>query len=970
MNIDVVIDINGRSIAARIEPRLLLVDFLRDVAAVKSTRIGCEEGACGACTVELNGRTVKSCLVLAVRADGGRVTTVEGLARGRDLSPVQQAFVACGAMQCGYCTAGMVMSARAFIAEHGASEFSDDDVRQALTGNICRCTGYLDIIHAVKHAAGKAPALVHDDGAPAAGASWIGRPLARREDRRLVAGRGRYADTFGERSDLHAVAVRATRAHARITAIDSARAKDMPGVHLVMTGREAKQHWQPLAAVMEMPGLRLPRRYAIAVDKVIFYGEPVALVVAESAYQAEDAARAVVVEYADLPVNVDAERAATEPADSAALLYPEWSSNLQIEQRLDFGDVDSAFASADLIVDENIVSHRFGALPMETRVVRADYAAGEESLTVRASTQIPHQMRMYLSRVLGIPETRIQVLAEDVGGGFGAKLAVDCEYLPVLASILLERPVKWFETRSEWLHSGPAARDYRTRSRAAFRRDGTLLALETDILADMGVDGAERAGGLGMPLNGGTYAPGPYRVDHYRTRVRCVVTNKAPYNAYRGYGKDLANMLIERVLDQAADQLEIDPIAIRTRNLLTSYPHQIVTGPIIENGTLRESLARAAEMMDLTALRALQARALEQGRYIGLCLVPYIEPAGGAFPSSAFQNYESVAMRVQADGTVRILTGIQNIGQGIETSYAQVVADVLGANVADVSVAWGDTTAIPWGSGTFSSRGAMYAVGAIIDAGDRLRARMLIGAAQVMGVPREEITLEHGVFAHASGKRLTFAELAHACYMQPGAGIVLADADAPLLEAVGTYRHPQVNWTPDAQGRVQFYPSHATGAEGALVEVDIETGRIEVKQIWMVADHGVILNPHVLAGQIKGGVVQQLGGTLYECFDYDDAGRPSASTLKEYGMPTVWAAPPIAIEHLASHSPATRIGAKGGGEDGCIATSTVLMGAVEDALRPLGVKVMSSPLTPARIRALIDSARSAAPGRHTGESRP
>ena len=955
--IDVVIEVNARPIAARVEPRLLLVDFLRQHATIKSTRIACEEGACGACTVELNGRTVKSCLVLSVSADGGHVITVEGINQGRELSPLQQAFVSCNAMQCGYCTAGMVMSARAFLNEHGQGEFSDDDIRQGLTGNICRCTGYNNIIHAVKVAAGRAPPLASAIETLAPGESWIGKALPRREDQRLVAGRGRYVDNYGDANDAHAVAVRATHAHARIKHIDTGRAKDMPGVLMVITGAEAQSHWNPFSPSIDMLTLHLPRRYPLAVDKVIFYGEPLALVVAATAYQAEDAARAVVVEYEDLPVNVDAVQAAAQSADSAALIYPEWGTNLQIEYNFVHGDIEAAFTAADLIIDENIVSHRFGAMPLETRVVHAAYDPGDDSLVVRASTQIPHQMRMYMAQVFGLPESRIQVLADDVGGGFGAKLSVDCEYLPVLASILLGRPVKWFESRSEWMHAGPAARDYQTRSRAAFKRDGTLLALDTDILADMGVDGAERAAGLGMPLNGGNYAPGPYCVSNYRTHVRCVVTNKGPYNAYRGYGKDLANMLIERVLDQAADQLEIDPIEIRNRNLLTSYPHQIVTGPIIENGSIREALTKLASNMDLPALRAEQAQALEQGRYLGFALVPYIEPAGFAFPGSAFQNYESVAMRVQADGSVRVMTGMQNIGQGIETSYAQVVADVLGANITNVTIAWGDTTATPWGSGTFSSRGAMYAVGAIIDGGDRLKRRMLLGAAALLGAPVAEITVVNGVFQHAgSDKTCTFAELAYACYVQPGSEVILAGADAPLLETIGTYRHPQVNWKPDELGRIQVYPAHANGAAGALVEVDIETGRVEVIKIWMVADHGVVLNPLVLAGQIKGGVVQQLGGTLYECFDYDERGVPRASTLKEYGMPTVWAAPAIEIDHLVSPSPSTRVGAKGAGEDGCIATSTVLMGAVEDALRPLGVKVMSSPLSPARVRGMIEAA--------------
>ena len=951
------ISVNGKPVAAVVEPRTLLVDFLRSQANLTGTRIGCEEGACGACTVELDGRSVKSCLVLAVQADGKTVNTIESVADNNLLDRVQQAFIDCHAIQCGYCTSGMIMSARAFLTDREHTQFDDDDIRQALTGNYCRCTGYNNIIQAVNVAAGKAQAPRHLKAHEAPDGDWIGAPVVRREDLRLVRGAARYTDNFSTQQDCHLVIVRSERAHALIKSIDTTRAEQANGVELVLTGAQALKYWQPISPTMDLQGQKLPRRHAIAVDKVVFYGEPVAIVVASNPYLAEDAAELVAVEYEDLPVNTDSLESLTIGADSDALLYPQWESNIQMDFDFEIGNVDTIFDNAELVIDESMRSHRFGAMPMETRMVHTSYDQLENALTIRASTQVPHQMRLYMSQVFSIPESRINVIVGDVGGGFGSKLGVDTELVPVLAAIVLGKPVKWFESRSEWLAAGPGARDYSIRSRAAFDRNGKLLACETKVIADMGCDGAERAAGLGMPLNGGNYAPGPYDVDAYRTQVRCVVTNKAPYSAYRGYGKDLANMMIERVLDQAADKLEIDPVAIRRRNLLNQYPHQLCTGPVIENGSLSEALEKIVDVMDLDALRRRQSEALEQGRYIGFCVVPYIEPAGATFPGSAFQNYESVAVRVAADGSVHVMTGIQNIGQGIETVYAQVTADLLGCHMRDVTISWGDTTAIPFGSGTFSSRGAMFCVGAIIDAAEKVKRRLLLGASVLLECEIDDLEIRNSVIRNtAEGTSCTLAELAYACYVQPGAEILLADADAPLLEANGTYRHPQVSWKFDDLGRAQFYPSHAGGAAGALVEVDIDTGQIDVEKIWMVADHGVILNPLVLKGQIKGGIVQQLGGTLYECVAYDGEGIPCANTMKDYGMPTVWAAPEMHIEHLVTKSPATAVGAKGGGEDGCIATTTVLMGAVEDALRPLGVKVMDGQLTPARIRKAINDA--------------
>ncbi|MDH4381501.1 MAG: molybdopterin-dependent oxidoreductase [Gammaproteobacteria bacterium] len=956
---EIAMSVNGQTVAGRVEGRTLLTDFLRRNAGLTGPRFGCEEGSCGACTVAVNGDTIKSCLMLAVQADGADVLTAEGVAEDGELSKVQQAFVQCHAVQCGYCTAGMVMSTRDFLNRHPDGQFTEEELREALSGNYCRCTGYNHIFEAAKVAAGRAQPLAKLESEIDAKGGFIGQPIARREDRRLVMGGGRYVDNHTTPGDLYLGIVRSTRAHARILAIDVSKAEAAPGVVRVVTGKEALPRWQPIAPSIRMDGLNLPERHAMASDKVIFFGEPVAFVLANTPEQAEDAAALVAVEYADLPVNVDMLKAAAEPAGSDALLYPAWGTNLQRDFQFEIGPVDDTFAKADLVVDEVITSHRYGAMPMETRVTWAHFEPGERRLTMRASTQVPHQIRLYLSQVFGIPEARIQVLAGDVGGGFGAKLSVDVEHVVALASIISGRPVKYFESRREWLHSGPAARDIHTRSRAAFRADGRILALETDIFADMGCDGAERACGLGMPINGGLYTPSAYRVDTYRTRVRCVVTNKAPYSAYRGYGKDIANLFIERVIDQAAQQLGLDPVEVRRINLLETYPHQICTGAIIENGSLREALDRVVEMMDLPGLRRLQSQARAEGRYLGYSLASYIEPSGFAFPGSTFQNYESATVRVAADGSVHVMTGIQNIGQGIETAYAQVTADALGCALSDVNVSWGDTTAIPFGSGTYSSRGAMYAIGAIVAAAATVRERLVQGGAVYLDCAPEEIEIENGVISRRGwDAHCTLRELAYAAYVQPGAEIILTKADGPLLESTNTYRHPQVNWQADTQGRAQVYPSHPGGAAGAWVEVDPSTGRVDVKKIWMVSDHGVVLNPVILTGQTKGAVVQQIGGTLYEWLGYDERGVPLANTLKDYGMPTVWAAPEIEVEHLVTPSPATRIGAKGAGEDGCIATSTVLMGAVENALAPFGVKVMDSTLFPAKVHALIEAARS------------
>lgn len=946
--------LNGKNIEGKFPTGAFLCDSLKELGD-KSVRIGCQEGVCGACTVEINGLLTKSCLKLTNTCADSEIVTIAGLEDDPLTEKVKSSFTNCHALQCGYCTAGMIMSSRNVLKQYG-DKLTESLVKDGLIGNICRCTGYKNIIHAVMHTAGKVQSLVELENKETDVSGKIGEAITRTEDGRLMSGRGKFTDNYFKNDDLFAYILRSDRAHAIIDKIDKRDAEKQPDVELILTGQEAQSHWDPISPTMDLLDLKLPKRYPIATDKVVFVGEPIVLIIARSQEAAQLAGEKVRIEYKDLPINTKA--CDSLKAKEDGILYDSWDNNVQIDFNFENGELENVFSSADLIVEETIDSHRFGAMPMETRAVRADFDSFEKSLIVHASTQVPHQFRIYLSRVFGLKENSIQIIAGDVGGGFGSKLSMDTEYLPILGSIILGKPVRWHESRTEWIHAGFGARDYTAKVKGAFDKSGKLKALETDIIADMGCDGAERACGLGMPLNGGTFALGPYVCENYKTRVRCVVTNKAPYNAYRGFGKDLANMLIERTLDIAADKLEMDQILIRKKNLLKSYPHQIVTGPILENGTQRECLERLEQIMNISALRETQSQALSNNRFLGISLIPYIEPAGATFPSSAFQNYESVNVRVAADGSVQVQTGIQSIGQGIETVYAQVTAEYLGCSVEDVGVSWGDTNVTPWGSGTFSSRGAMFAVGAIIKAATKIKKRIEIASAILLNCDKEALLFENGKITNKiTDKSISFKELSYAVYVNPGAEIILDQADEPSLEAMGTYRHPQVNWKADELGRAQFYPAHSNGAEGALVEVDPNTGDVRVLKIWIVADHGKILNPLLLKGQITGGIMQQLGGTLYEKFDYDSEGRPLQKTLKEYGIPNIWSTPEIEIHHLETKSPSTEVGAKGGGEDGCIATSTAIMGAVEDALRPIGVKITTSDLSPKNLKKIIEENR-------------
>ncbi|MEN3281816.1 MAG: aerobic carbon-monoxide dehydrogenase large subunit [Solirubrobacteraceae bacterium] len=793
--------------------------------------------------------------------------------------------------------------------------------------------------------------------APAATGSWIGASIRRHEDPRLVTGTGLFADDELPAGALHCAILRSPHPHARIVSIDTSRARAIPGVVVVITGREALEYWTAVGQTFVVEGMRIPAVYGLAVDKAVFEGEPIAAVAATNRYLAEDALEAIDVEYDVLEPVMNA--VAPDDPGSGAPIYDTWPDNVQLAFSVKHGDPEGAFAEADLVVSERVSVHRYSAVPLEGRAVVADFDPQARRLTVRASTQVPHQSRTQYARIFGLPESSVTVYAHDVGGGFGSKLTTEGDSIPVLLAIVAGRPVKWAETREEWLLSAPTgSRDYVHDGELAVRTDGTILGLRDRLICDFGCDAAVRTSGSAALLVGGVYAPGPYRIEHYDFDGLGMVTNKAPYGAYRGYGKDVANQLIERLLDRAAAELDMDPVEIRRRNLVTEFPHQLCTGPIIENGSFVECLYMVEREMDVDALHAEQAAALQQGRYVGVGIVSVLEPSGGAFPMSLFTGIETASVRLHADGTATALTGMQPLGQGVQTTYAQVVADAVGITPGDVEVIWGDTKTIPHGQGSWASRGATYGASAAHEAGLEVRRKLLIVAGNLLDVEPGALEAANGEvwIADEPERRLSVAAVADAAYFMPGPYAVLPDEPIPMLEATAVATNPEVSWTPDELGRVRLYPTHASAAYGCLVEVDVETGQVDVRRIWAVHDAGRIINPAIVDAQIRGSSIQAFGGTMFEQVAYAPDGRLLTRTLTDYQLPNHASVPDIDVFHVETPSPITPLGTKGVGEGGHIGIGAVLVAAVEDALRPLGVKVLSTPLTPSRVRAMIAGA--------------
>lgn len=835
---------------------------------------------------------------------------------------------------------------------------------------------------------------------------YVGQRIKRKEDPRLLTGAGRFADDVKATDELYCAILRSPHPHARIVRVDTSKAKAIPGVVAAVSGAEAIPHWNMLPPAMDLMEMKLPKVYALATDKVYYEGDAVAAVAAESRYVAEDALAAIEVEYEILPAVASIEEAlggpwladvvsgdgstelpdnplmpgetlqalgedvgkggvATEPAAASgtpkAILYEEWGHNIQCDWKFEIGDPDAAFATADHVVRRRVGTHRYSGMPLECRAVLAEYDRGRDRLTVRMSTQFPHQARTFIAAVFDLPEPNVQLLADDVGSGYGNKLQIDAEVIPVLLSKLTGRPVKWTEERRGWLTSAPHSRNYIHDVEGAFSADGRLLAMRERIVGDQGCDGAVRTAGLGALLVGGTYATGAYDVQSYSAHVQALVTNKAPYGAYRGYGKETANLPIERLMDAAADQLGIDKVEIRRRNLVDEFPYEMPAGPIIESASFRKSLDDVVEAMDLPALRRRQEDARAEGRYLGIGTVVYLEPSAGSIPMSVFNGYESATVRLTPGGQVMVLTGMQTIGQGMETAMSQITADRLGVRPEDVRVVYGNTESVPYGLGAYASRGATYGMSAVYEAAGQVRDKLLKAAANLLEASPEDLEIQDGVVSlvGAPAKRIEVKEVAKAVYLFPGPYAVLPDEPNPTLEGTFVWTNPNVSWTPDEHGRVRLYPTHGCGAQGALVEVDPETGQISIEKIWLCHDVGKVINPAIVEAQVVGGLLQGIGGVMMEQLVYDEDGRMLTKTLNDYQVPNSMSAPPVELMHNETASPITPLGTKGVGEAGVIGTPAVLMAAVEDALRPLGVDHVSmTPLDPQRVLAMIQDARS------------
>jgi carbon-monoxide dehydrogenase large subunit len=756
---------------------------------------------------------------------------------------------------------------------------------------------------------------------------YIGRPMKRREDPRLLAGAGRYVDDLAPPNCLHVVFVRSPHAHARIARLDVEAARRAPGIVTVVDGTQVA-HLGPMPVNRIVPDMKVPPHPIIATGLVHAVGVPVAAVVGEDPYAARDAAELVAVEYEPLPAAIDAEFALD---GEAPLLFPEIEGNRSFRRVIRQGDAAGAFATAAHRVSLRVAQERVAAVAIEPRAVLASFDPMTEELTLWVSCQAPFRIRAEVARLLAIPEARVRVIAPDVGGGFGVKSGpYREEVLLAWLAPQLRRPLKWIATRREDMETTNHARGAACEGEVALDGDGRILALRARVAAPLGSSLLNAAGG--SPWNHARLLPGAYQVPACEIEVTGALTTTAPIAAYRGAGRPEACFFIERMMDGAARVAGLDPAEIRRRNFVPAdaFPYRTVTGQVYDSGDYPQALARALEAADYVALRRAQKERRGRGEIVGVGLASYVEPCA--------LGWESGSVKVERSGRVTAITGSSAHGQGHETTFAQVVADHLGVTPEDVVVVHGDTRSGPEGFGTFGSRsmalggGALARVSAeVAEKGRRIAARLLeaapvdvasvTGGFQVVGVPQ---------------RRVTWRDVATTAY---AGGAALPPGETPGLEAT-TYFDPQ--------GEVWSF-----GAVVAVVSVDRETGRLAIESLLWVDDAGTIINPLLAEGQLHGSLAQGIGQALLERIVYDADGQLLSGTLMDYAVPRADDVPAVTIEKMHTPSPRNPLGAKGLGEAGCIAIPPAVVNAAVDALAPFGVTHLDMPLTPERIWAAM-----------------
>jgi carbon-monoxide dehydrogenase large subunit len=765
------------------------------------------------------------------------------------------------------------------------------------------------------------------------GAKHFGARVKRLEDPALLAGRGRFVDDVKLRGMLHACFVRSPHAHARIVALDAKAATALPGVHAVIAADQLPVTMRaPMPMLLPNPAIAAPRTQTVlARDEVCYVGQPVAVVVADTRYIAEDAAAALTVEYEVLGASADCRDAIK---DGAARAHADLPSNIAAKFELAYGDIDAAFAGAVHIFEENLWQHRGGGMAIETRAVLASPDPATDLLTVWSATQTPHIGRRTLADLLGRELESIRMIAPDVGGGFGPKAIFYPEEAAIPAAALqLGRPVKWIEDRREHFLCATQERDQYWHVAIAVDPHGMILGVRGRMVHD---SGAFVPWGVIMPYIAAATMPGPYVVPAYQLETVVVLTNKVPTTPVRGAGRPQAVFAMERLMDRIAHELGIDRAEVRRRNFIRpeQMPYQVGLifrdgKPLVyDSGDYPKLQATALASAAYDSFRDRQRSALDAGRFVGIGLANYVEGTG-------LGPFEGVTVRVLPSGKVAVASGATNQGQGTRTTLSQIVAEQVGCRLDDIIMTLGDTAAISQGIGAFASRQAVNAGCSALVAGQAVRSQIIALAARALGVDEADIDLDDGLAVANSGNKPTigFGDLARLAQGIPG--VALPAGQLAGLEHTAYYTPSQA--------------AYCAGTHVVEVEVDVMTGGVKIQKYTVAHDAGRVINPIIVDGQVQGGVAHGIGNALLEWMQYDENAQPLTTSFADYLLPMATDIPVCAIEHVETVNPLNPLGVKGAGEGGTIPAAAAIIAAIEDALSPFDVHFAQTPLTPESI---------------------
>lgn len=907
--------VNGRKWPLLIDPATTLQDALRCHLGMTGTKKSCNDGYCGSCTVLLDNLAVKSCLVLAVEAEDKDVRTIEGLAQDGVLDPLQTAFIEHGAAQCGMCTPGMIMAARALLNDNPHP--SEAEVKEAIKGNLCRCTGYVKIVEAILAVGSGAGAAGPGGRLAQAGLRTVGHSVPRVDAREKVTGQAAYVYDMAVPNMLYGKILRSPLPHARILAIDTSAALALDGVVAVITGRDMPDR-RFGAFVADETGL--------AVDKVRYVGDAVAAVAAVSEAVAAKALELIEVRYEELPFVIDPEEAVREGAPA----IHEVERNIVAHNQVVGGDIEQGFAEADYIFEDRFVTSKQAHACLEPHVCIAEWDPSGK-ITLMDSTQSTFFMRYHVSRLFDVPMSKIRVVAPYLGGGFGSKSEMHA--LHVAALILSRktgRPVKIGNDRDEEFIASRTRHKEIIYLKTGVTRDGRITARQARVIVD---NGAYTSYGPGVSLTQSMLGGAVYNIPHYRYDGYVVYTNTAIGGAFRGFGSPQFTFAAESQADMIAERLGISPLEFRRINL-TRPGDRAISGPVLTTNGARESMEQAVA-------------AIGYGRsvkppYRGVGFAVGTHFTSGKFHPETNADFCGATVKVNEDGSVNVLAGVVEMGTGCATTLSQVAAEEFGIDVGRVEITLSDSEATPPDMGTFGSRATTLGGLAVRRACQAVKRQLADEAARLWGVGPDAVQFGDGRVGVAGDpdKVYELGELVNAILFRDGGGThVMASAhfDAPCA-------------LPDPETGVgDFAMSYSFGTHAAEVEVDPDTGRVTILKLVAATDCGNLINPKGAEAQVEGGVMQGIGYALYEDMRFPD-GQPLNNRFGTYKIPTVMTVPPIETLWVETGDPRGLHGSKGLAEMGMVPTAAALANAVYDAI---GVRVTELPITPEKILAAL-----------------